>query len=70
MIGPTASILFQLGFAASTCETPESLNSTIGFRVRSHEVPLPGVVRQLYLVPRIAEESLPQFTRDLAQKFL
>lgn len=38
---PTAPSLFQFGFAASARETAESLNSTIGFRVRRHRPLLP-----------------------------
>jgi hypothetical protein len=40
--GPTAPSLFQFGFAAPTRETAESLNSTIGFRVRRHRPLLPN----------------------------
>src|SRR5439155_7738521 len=36
MIGPAASSLLQLGFAAPTRETSESLNRVPGFRVCSH----------------------------------
>lgn len=41
MIGSTAPRLLQLGFAAPTRETSESLNSAIGLRVRSHKTPPP-----------------------------
>ncbi|OGL09036.1 MAG: hypothetical protein A3F92_09770 [Candidatus Rokubacteria bacterium RIFCSPLOWO2_12_FULL_71_22] len=41
-VGPTASALFQLGFAAPTRETPKTLDSVIGLRVRSHTISPPG----------------------------
>jgi len=41
IVGPTASTLFQLGFAAPTREASKSLDSVIGLRVRSHTVSPP-----------------------------
>jgi hypothetical protein len=56
--------LVSHSYAASTCETSESLNSTIGFRVRSHEVPHPGS-----RAPALPSPYRP-FPTDLPQKLL
>jgi hypothetical protein len=36
--GPTAASLFQLGYATPSRQSAESLDSSVGFRVRGHSV--------------------------------